>query len=168
MFSCQAVSTSLRPHELQHASLPFTISWSLLKLKSIALAMQSNHLIPCCPLLLLLSIFPSIRVFSNELALPIRWPENWSFSWAYGPLKEGMPLWGLSTTHPLLPETLCPAMKDRCGHGGQCRILLPSGLQRQRPSFTGAMELKLCLLRRSSRVSFSNHVIQKAQISLEC
>ena len=140
-FSRSVVSDSLRPHELQHASLPFTISWSLLKLTSITSVMPSNHLILCRPLLPLLSIFPSIRVFSNELALPTRWPEYWSFSWAYGPLKEGMPLWGLSTTHPLLPETLCPAIKDQCGHGGQCRILMPSGLRRQRLSFTGTIEL---------------------------
>ena len=58
------------------ASLSFTISQSLLKLKSIELVMPSNHLILCCPLLLLLSIFPSIRVFSNESALSIRWPKD--------------------------------------------------------------------------------------------
>ena len=62
------------------APLSFTISWSLLKLMSIESAMPSNHLILCCPLLLLPSIFPSIRVFSNELALHIRWPKYWSFS----------------------------------------------------------------------------------------
>ena len=61
------------------ASLPFTISWSLIKLMSIELAMPSNHLILCCPLLLLPSIFPSIRVFSNESALHIMWPKYWSF-----------------------------------------------------------------------------------------
>ena len=62
------------------ASLSFTISWSLFKLRSIELVMPSNHLILCWPLLLLLSIFPSIRVFSNELALLIRWPKYYSFS----------------------------------------------------------------------------------------
>ena len=62
------------------ASLSFTISQSLLKLASIELMMPSNHLILCCPLLLLSSVFPSIRVFSNELTLPIRWPYYWSFS----------------------------------------------------------------------------------------
>ena len=56
------------------ASPSFTISWSLLKLMFIDLVMSSNHLILCCPLLLLPSIFPSIRVFSNESVLPIRWP----------------------------------------------------------------------------------------------
>ena len=62
------------------ASLSFIISQSLLKLKSIKLMMPSNHLILCHPLLLLSSIFPSVRVFSNESALHIRWPKYWSFS----------------------------------------------------------------------------------------
>ena len=62
------------------ASLSFTNSWSLFKLMSIELMMPSNHLILYCPLLLLPSIFPSIRVFSNELALHNRWPKYWSFS----------------------------------------------------------------------------------------
>ena len=62
------------------ASLSITNSWSLLKLMSIELVMPSNHLILCRPLLLLPSIFPSIRVFSNESVLCIRWPKYWSFS----------------------------------------------------------------------------------------
>ena len=62
------------------ASLSFTISQNLLKLMSIESKMPSNHLILCCPLLLLPSIFHSIRVFSEESALPIRWPMYWSFS----------------------------------------------------------------------------------------
>ena len=62
------------------ASLSFTISWSLLKLMSTESVMPSNHLILCCPLLLLPSIFPSISVFSNESVLPIRWPKYQSFS----------------------------------------------------------------------------------------
>ena len=61
-------------------SLSFTISWSLLKLLSIESVMLSNHNILCCPLLLLPSVFPSIRIFSSESALHIRWPKNWSFS----------------------------------------------------------------------------------------
>ena len=68
-------------------SLSFTVSQSLLKLMSIELVMPSNHLVLYCSLLLLLpSIFPSIRVFFNELALLIRWPKYWSFS--IGPSKE--------------------------------------------------------------------------------
>ena len=62
------------------ASLSFTISRSLLKLMSLKLVIPSNHLILCCPLLLLPSILSSIRIFSNESALHIRWPKYWSFS----------------------------------------------------------------------------------------
>ena len=66
----------------RQASLSFSISQSLLKLMSIELMMPSNHLIFCRPLLLLPSIFPYIRVFSNESALCIRWPKYWSFSFS--------------------------------------------------------------------------------------
>ena len=66
----------------RQVSLSITNSWSLLKLMSITLVMPSNHLLLCHPLLLLLSIFTSIRVFSKELALPIRWPKYWSFSFS--------------------------------------------------------------------------------------
>ena len=70
------------------ASLSFTISWSLLRLMSIELMIPSNHLIFCCPLLLLPSIFPSIRVFTNELTLHIRWPKYWSFNFSISPSNE--------------------------------------------------------------------------------
>ena len=70
------------------ASLSITNSWSLLKLMSIKSVMPSNHLIFCCPLLLLPSIFPSIRVFSNESALCIRWPKDWKFSFNISPSNE--------------------------------------------------------------------------------
>ena len=70
------------------ASLSITNSWSLLKLVSIELVMPSNYFILCCPLLLLPLIFPSTRVFSNELALRIRWPKNWSFSFSISPSDE--------------------------------------------------------------------------------
>ena len=70
------------------ASLSITNSQSLLRLMSIELVMPSNHLILCCPLLLLPSIFPSIRVFSNEAVLLIRWPKNWSFSFSISPYNK--------------------------------------------------------------------------------
>ena len=70
------------------ASLSITNSRGLLKLKSIKLVMPSNHLILCCPFLFLPSIFPRIRVFSNESALHIRWPKYWSFSFSISPLNE--------------------------------------------------------------------------------
>ena len=67
------------------ASLSIANSQSLLKLMSIESVMPSNHLILCCPLLLLPSTFPSIRVFSNESVLRIRWSKVWSFSFSMGP-----------------------------------------------------------------------------------
>ena len=70
------------------ASLSITNSQNLLKLMSIESVLPSNHLILCHPLLLLLSIFPSIRVFSNELALRIRWPKYWRFSFSISPSNE--------------------------------------------------------------------------------
>ena len=70
------------------ASLFFTISWSLIKLMSIESVMLSYYLILCCPLLLLLSIFPSIKVFSSGSAVPIRWPKYWSFSFSISPSNE--------------------------------------------------------------------------------
>ena len=70
------------------ASLSFTISQSLLKLMSIELVMPANHPILCHPLLLLPSIFPSTRAFSNESVLHIRWPKDWSFSFSFNPSKE--------------------------------------------------------------------------------
>ena len=72
----------------RQASLSITNSQSLLKLMSIELVMLSNHLILCCPLLLPPSIFPSIRVFSDESVLPMRWPRYWSFSNSISPSNE--------------------------------------------------------------------------------
>ena len=70
------------------AALPITNSWNLLKLMSIESVMPSNHLILCCPLLLMPSIFPSLSVFSNESVLHIRWPKYWSFSFNNSPFNE--------------------------------------------------------------------------------
>ena len=72
----------------RQASLFFTISQSLLKFISIVSMMSSNHRFLCCPLLLLPSIFPSIRVFSSELAFSIKWPKCWSFSFSISPSNE--------------------------------------------------------------------------------
>ena len=74
------VQLFIAPWTVAHQASLFSISWSLLKLMSIESIMPSNNLILCCPLLFLLSIFPSTRVFSSELALHIRWPKYWSFS----------------------------------------------------------------------------------------
>ena len=70
------------------ASLPLTISQSLLKLMSIEPVMPSNHLVFCHPILLLLSTFPRIRVFFNESVLRIRWPKYWCFSFSISPSNE--------------------------------------------------------------------------------
>ena len=83
LFRSSVMYDSLQPHGLHaahQATLSFTISWSLLKLMSIELVILSNHLILCCPLFLLPSVFPSIKVFYNELAFHIRWPKYWIFS----------------------------------------------------------------------------------------
>ena len=89
-FSCSVMSESLRPPwtAALWASLSITISQCLPKLMSIELVMPSNHLILCHPLLLLPSIFPIIRVFSNELVLHIRSPKYWSFSFSISPSNE--------------------------------------------------------------------------------
>ena len=86
------MSDSLRPHELQHDRSPCPSQtpkvWSLPKLMSIESVMPSNHLILCHPLLLLPSTFSSIRAFSNESALRIRWAKYWSFSFSISPYSE--------------------------------------------------------------------------------
>ena len=81
---------TLQPHGLQHARLPCRspAPWSLFTLMSIESLMPSNHLILHHMLLLLPSIFPSIRVFSNEPVLYLRWPEYWSFSFSISPSNE--------------------------------------------------------------------------------
>ena len=87
-FSCSVASSSATPWTAAcQASLSITNSQSLLRLMSVESVMPSNHLILCCPLLLPPSIFPSIRVFSNESVLCIKWPKYWSFSISIG-------LWG--------------------------------------------------------------------------
>ena len=88
-FSHSVVSDSLRPHEPQDARPPCPSSTPGVHPNSCPLSvMPSNHLILCHPLLLLPSIFPSIKVFSNESALHIRWPKDWSFSFSISPSNE--------------------------------------------------------------------------------
>ena len=88
-FSCSVMYNSLQPHESQHARPPCpSPTPSLPKLMSIESVMPSNHLILCYPLLLLPSVFPQIRVFSNESALRIRWPKYWSLGINISPSSE--------------------------------------------------------------------------------
>ena len=89
LFNCLAFSDSATPWTAAHqASLFITNPRSLLKLMSLESVMPSNHLILCRPLLLPPSIFPSIRVFSSESALHIRWPKDWSFSFNISPSSD--------------------------------------------------------------------------------
>ena len=83
-----------------------TTSWSLLRFMSAESLMPSNHLILCHPLLLLLSIFPSIRVFSNESALHIRWPKNWSSSFSISPSSKSVLLSSVAQSC----QTICNPM----------------------------------------------------------
>ena len=88
-FSHLVMSGSLQPHELQHAGLPVHHQLpEFLKFMPIESVMPSSHLILCCPLLLLPPIPPSIRVFSNESILLMRWPKYWSFSFSISPSNE--------------------------------------------------------------------------------
>ena len=89
-FSCSVASDSLRPHRLQHSRRPCLSPTprACSELMSIELVMPSNHLLLCHPLLLLPSIFPSIRVFPNESVLHIRWPKYWSFSFSISPSND--------------------------------------------------------------------------------
>ena len=86
LLSC--VRLFVTPWTVAHQAFPAVNSQSLLKLVSIESVMPSNHIILCRPLLLLPSIFPSIRVFSNESVLRIRWPKCWSFSFSISPSNE--------------------------------------------------------------------------------
>ena len=106
------------------APLSSAISWSLFKLMSIESVMLSNHLILCCPLLLLPSVFPSIKVFSNELVLLIRWPKYWSFS--VSPSNKGWLLLGLTGLISLLSKGLSRVFSSTTIQKHQCFGTQPS------------------------------------------
>ena len=109
-FSRSVVSDSLWPHGLQLTRPPCpSPTPSLLKLMSIELVMPSNHLILCCPLLLPPSIFTSIRVFSNESVLHVRWPKYWSFS--FNRQNSGPPKMSMSWS--LEPVNMFPYMAEQ-------------------------------------------------------
>ena len=110
----------------RQASLSFTSSWSLLKPMSIASVMPSNHLILCRPLLLLPSIFPSIRVFSNESALHVRWPKYWSFSFSISPSNEhpGLISFRMDWLHLLAVQRTLKSLLQH--HSSKASILLCS------------------------------------------
>ena len=105
--SLSRVQLLVTPWTAAHqASLSFTVSHSLLKLMSIELMMPSNHLILCCLVLLLPPIFPSITVFSSELALCLRWPKYWSFSYSISPSSKYSGLICFRRSHSRLSKCL--------------------------------------------------------------
>ena len=116
------------------ASLSFTISCSLLKFMSVELMMLSNHLVLCRPLLLLHSIIPNIRVFSNELTLHIRWPKYWSLAPAQG---------NQSLSRELRASALCPGLEASSHHAGEKRGVAGLLLGRTERAARAA-ELQLC------------------------
>ena len=126
-FNCSVVSDSATPWTTAHqASLSITNSQSLLKLVSIESVMPSNHLILSCTLCLLPSIFPSIRIFSNESALHIRWPKYWSFSFSISPSNEYSELISFRMNwldHPAVQGTLKRLLQH---HSSKASILLCS------------------------------------------
>ena len=116
-----------------HASLSFTISRSLLKLMSIESVMPSNHLLLCRPLLLP-SVFPSIRVFSNELTLLLRWPKYWNFSFSISPSNEYSGLISLSIVWLDLLEVQGTLKSLLQHHSSKASILWLSAFFKVQPS----------------------------------
>ena len=144
MFSCGSVqfsSVQLLSHvrlfvtpwiAARQASLSITNSWSSPKLMCIELVMPSSHLILCCPLLLLPPIPPSIRVFSNESPLRMRWPKYWSFSLSISPSKEhpGLVSSRMDWLNLLSVQGTCKSLLRLCVFGGntqkRCCVLTAS------------------------------------------
>ena len=129
--TCSSVTKScLTLCDPMNCSMPvfpaFTISWSLLKLMSIESVMPSNHLILCHPLLLLPSVFPSIRVFSNESFLHIRWPKYWSFSFSISPSNEYSGL--ISFRTELVWSPCCPKDSQESSLAPQFKSINSSAL----------------------------------------
>ena len=139
------MSASLQPHGLQHARPPCPSPTPLLKLTSIEVVMPSNHLI-LCHHLLPPSIFPSIRVFSNEPVLPIRWPRYWSFSFSISPSNEhsGLISFRMDWLDLLAVQG---TLKNLLQHRSKASILQCSAIfmvQLQAPASVGA-PIKPCL-----------------------
>ena len=105
----------------RQASLSITNSWNLPKLRSIKSVMPSSHLILCCPLLLLPPVPPSIRVFSNESALRMRWPKYWSFSFSISPSKQIPGL--ISFRMDWLDLLAVQSLKRECSYSSNCKLL---------------------------------------------
>ena len=130
------------------ASLSITNSWSSLRLMSIESVMPSNHLILCCPVHLPLSIFPSIRVFSNELVLRIRWPKCWSFNFSSSPSNEysGLISFRMNRLDLLAVQGTLKSLLQH--HSSKVSVLQPSVffvVQRPHPYMTTAKTIALTI-----------------------
>ena len=125
-FSSSVMSNSLWPHGLQHARLPCPSSTPGACSNSHPLVMPSNHLILCRPLLLLPSVFPIIRVFSNESVLCIRWPKDWSFSFSTSPSNEysGLSIFRIDWLDLLAVQGTLKSLLQH--HSSKALILRPS------------------------------------------
>ena len=163
-FGHSVVSDSLWPHGLQHTRHPsvqnrfITNSWSSLKLMSIELVMPSNHLILCRPLLLPPLIFPSIRVYSNESVLHIRWPKHWSFSYSISVFNEylGLISFRINWLDLLAVQGTLRSLLQH--HSSKASILLRSALfiaQLSHPYMTTGKTIAL------TRRTFSAHLLSK-------
>ena len=153
--------------EARQASLSFAISQSLLKFMSIESVMPTNHHILCRPLLLLPSIFASIRVFSNESALCIRWPKYWSFSFTINPSSKysGLISFRINRFHlPAVQGTLKSLLQH---HSSKASILQPSAfftVQLSHPYMTTGNTIALTRQTFASKVMFLTCVKSKKRI----
>ena len=132
-----------QPHGLQHASFPvFHYLLELAQTMSIELVMPSNHLILCCPLLLLPSLFPSIRVFSTESAY-IRWPKYWSFSFNISPSNEhlGLVSFRMDLLNLLAVQGTLKSLIQH--HSSKASILWHSAFQLSHPYMTTGKTIAL-------------------------
>ena len=153
LFCCsgaQFCPTLCDPMDCSTPSFPaFTISWSLLKRISVKSVMPSNHLIPCHPLLLLPSIFPSIRVFSNESVLHIRWPKYWSFRFSISLSNDYSGLWfplGLTGLISFQSKGLSRVFSNTTVQKHQLCFLASPKLPKDRGSFVRDRTLFIWLL----------------------
>ena len=114
LFFSHSVVSNSETQRLQHTKLLCLCSQSLLKLMSIESVISSNYLIFCHPLLLLLSVIPSVRVFSNESALCTRWPKYWSFIFRIRPSNEALSLSNISTITIAIMVVIIYRLMDMC------------------------------------------------------
>ena len=169
-FSHSVVSDSLRPHGLQHARHPCpSPTPRACSLMSFELVTPSNHFILCHPLLLLPSIFPSIRVFSYESVLPIRWPNYWSFSFSISPSKEysGLIFFRIDWFDLITVQgTLKSLLQHHCS---KASILWPSAffmVQHSHPYMTTGETIALTILPANESANKNSHLQSNSFVTL--